>query len=47
MAQKRKIKIKSLDALMLGSLWEKDLKAMDWPTIFDIWNDMNNCKVFI
>jgi hypothetical protein len=42
---KSKIKNKSLDALMLGLLWEKDLKAMDWSTIFDIWNNMSNCKV--
>jgi hypothetical protein len=44
---KSKLKFKTLDALMLVPLCEKEVEAMDWPNNFDVWGGMKNHKVVI
>ncbi len=40
-----RMKLKTLDALLKMFSCGKELQVMEWPSIFDIWNDMKHQKV--
>jgi len=42
----RRMKLKILDALMKVSICGKEVEAMNWPSIFDMWSVVKHCKMF-